>query len=439
MPFVSVLLASALIAPQHKYSAVTTRFREDGLTTLGANVFLSQLCLGIGARLAGSENAAKAVQWGRRTMDSLGLDNVHLTPCKVPHWVRGEIETCVAGGMNLNVCALGTSPGTGPEGVTAQVVEVQSVEDVEKLGNALKGKIVFYNRPFDAALVSTFAQYGKAGDQRFRGPSVAAKYGAVGCLVRSMTGSRDDVPHTGATRQPGIPSATLGLLSADRLSASLKRGQVEATLRLSCENMPDVDSASVVGEIRGSARPNDVIVLGGHLDSWDKGQGAHDDGAGIAQSLEALRLIKGLGIKPKRTIRVVLFMNEEISGTGSRAFAAELQASGQRAYAGIESDSGGFAPRGFSTSYKRLSGLNKWLPALSEFEAEKFTAGGGGADVAPLGELGAVLFGLQPESQRYFDYHHSDNDTIDKVNSRELELGAMSMATLAWLISEEGL
>lgn len=439
----SLFLLAAVAAAQNKYSDAAVKLRDIGLTQLGAHSLLKELT-GIGPRISGSENAERAVQWGKSTMERLGFQNVRLQPCMVPHWVRGDVESCamsVAGQpVKLTCCALGSSSGTPEEGVSAEVVEVQSLQELEKLGERVKGKIVFFNRPFDAKLVSTFAQYGSAGDQRFAGPAAAAKAGAVAALVRSMTGDPDDVPHTGTTRDPKIPAAALSIIAADRLSQELKRNPgVKVTLTLSCKNLPPVPSANVIGEIVGSEKPNEVIVMGGHLDSWDKGQGAHDDGAGITQSLEALSLIQKAGLRPKRTIRVVLFMDEEQGGSGAAAYAEYAKTSKEKHIAAMESDSGGFAPRSFGCSLKDTKRLNKWLPALSMFEIDKINGGGGGgADVGPLAQFGAVLFGLQPESQRYFDYHHSDKDTIDKVHPRELELGALSMATLAWFISEDG-
>lgn len=378
-------------------------------------------------------------------MRRLGFQNVRRQSCPVPRWVRGEVERGeIVGGGALSLCALGNSAGTPLGGLTAPVIEVRSLKEAEALGERARGKILFFNRPFDPTFVNPMQAYGAAGDQRFAGPGVAAKLGAAGALVRSLTEARDDVPHTGTTRFEGarIPAAALSLVAADRLSAALKADPAtRVRMELSCETLPDGVSANVIGEIVGSERPKEVIAMGGHLDSWDKGTGAHDDGAGIVHALEALRLIKDLGWRPKRTIRVVLWMNEEISGTGAKAYADWAKTSGEKHIAAIESDSGGFAPRGFNTSLaeRRARKVRGWLPALSLGEAERLkTGGGGGADIGPLGEMGTALFGLEVEMQRYFDYHHSAKDTIDKVHPRELELGAISMAILAWLISENG-
>jgi len=428
---------------------MATSLRSKGLSELRAFDMLRELTTDVGGRLSGSPEAAKAVEWGAATMRRLGFQNVRLVSCMVPHWVRGDKEELAMltadGATPLRCCTLGGSVATPSEGLEAEVIEVKSVDEASKLGDRAKGKIVFFNGPMDPTLLSTFAAYGGAGAQRFVGPATAAKVGAVGALVRSMTLAEDDVPHTGVTGfddGPKIPAAAVSIVAANKLSEALRKGPVKVRLNLNPQTLPDEPSANVVGDLAGSEKPNEVIVVGGHLDSWDKGVGAHDDGAGIVQSLEALRLIKEIGWRPKRTIRVVLFMNEENGSRGADAYAEYAKKSGEKHLAGIESDSGGFAPRGFSTSLKaaRARRINHWLPALAAMEAERFyPEGGGGADVDALGPLGAVLFGLEPESQRYFDYHHSEKDTLDKVNPRELELGALSMAMLAYLIAENGI
>ena len=452
-PVSTVLCVGLSVAAlcQGPFAKEVKSLKDLGLRSMGAYGLLEELTTKVGNRVDGSANAAKAVDWGKATMERLGFQNVHLVACIVPHWVRGDRETLELLGANgdatpLTCCALGGSVGTAPAGVTGEVIEVRSLAEAAQLGEKAKGKILFFNRPMDPTLTRAFAAYGGAVDQRVGGAAAAAKVGAIAAIVRSMTLDTDDVPHTGVMMYqkgvPQIPTAALSILAANRLSEELKsRGAVSVRLTLNCEKLPDALSANVVGEIVGAEKPNEVIVMGGHLDSWDKGTGAHDDGAGIAQSLEALHLIKELGWKPKRTIRVVLFMDEEQSGSGSTAYAAFVKHSQEKAYAAVESDSGGFAPRaiGSSLSKDQLKKLSKWVQALKAFEVMELTSGsGGGADVGKLGHLGAILFGLEPESQRYFDYHHSANDTLDKVNRRELELGALSIALLSWLLSEEG-
>ena len=419
-----------------------TAIRKKGLTELGAYEMLNELTSKIGARVSGSPEAARAVKWVHHQLELNGATNVSEIPCMVPHWTRGKGESAELNrNAQLSICALGGSVATPPKGIEAEVVEVQSLKEAEELGERGRGKIVFFNRPFDPTLPATFAAYGGANDQRVGGATAAAKSGAVAVLVRSMTLAKDDAPHTGAMRYgegTKIPAAALGIQSAERLSAAIKKGKAKVKLTLNCQTLPDEPSANVIGEIKGSEFPNEVIVMGGHLDSWDLGRGAHDDGAGVTQAMEALRLMSQLGLKPKRTIRVVAWMNEENGGRGAKAYADYASHATEKHFAAMESDSGGFMPRAFGVSADKLDKVQAWLPMLRDFGIERFIAGGSDADNGPLGPLGAILFALQPENQRYFDYHHSRNDTIDKVNPRELEMGAMSMAAVAWLLSENG-
>lgn len=431
------------------YLEAASQITKKGLTDPQAYPMLTELT-GIGSRLSGSPQAARAVEWGKNIMLKYGFDSVHLEPVMVPHWTRGKNERAVmiVGGKKipLAVCALGGSVATPKKGITAKVVEVQSLDEVKALGKNAEGKIVFYNRPMDPSKVMTFEAYGGAVDQRGQGAIEAAKAGAVAALVRSMTLALDNEPHTGAMRYvdsiPKIPSAALSTLGANWLSALLKSGKkVRVQLVLNCETLPDVESANVVGEIVGSEKPNEVVVIGGHIDSWDKGQGAHDDGAGSVQSIEALRLLKELGLKPKRTIRCVLFMNEENGLRGGKAYAVTKHSPDEKHIAAIESDAGGFAPLGFGVSadsaafekFRSLSGV------LEIIGADRIRRGGGGADISPFAGTGVPLLGLIVENQRYFDYHHSNKDTIDKVNPRELELGAIALAIFSYAIAQEGI
>ncbi|MBL8065501.1 MAG: M20/M25/M40 family metallo-hydrolase [Chthonomonadaceae bacterium] len=440
MPFIATVVLS--LASQTSTSTVIDRLRDRGLTDLGAYEMLKDLTGKVGARVSGSNGADKAVLWVERQMKAIGLSNIQRVPCLVPHWERGNRESLtISPGGELSVCALGMSVGTPTKGVAGEVIEVKSLEEAAKLGRRAKGKIVFYNRPFDAKLASTFEAYGGAVDQRYGGASVAAKNGAVAILVRSMTQSRDDAPHTGAMGYeegtPKIPAAAIGVRSAEKLSALLKRGSVKARLQLSCKTLPDKMSANVIGEIPGSVSPEKIVAMGGHLDSWDLGTGAHDDGAGIVHAMEAVRLIKVLGLKPKMTIRVVAWMNEENGGRGAEAYAERVKR--EPHYAAFESDSGGFMPRALGVSKSKLEYVQKWLPKLQQFGIERFVEGGADADNGPLEPLGATLFSLIPDNQRYFDVHHSRNDVIYNVHDRELEFGAIAFAALAWLVSEEGL
>ena len=407
----------------------------------------------IGGRLSGSPEAAAAVNYMKQTMAIYGFDSVWLQEVIVPHWVRGEKEQAalITGKerIPMNICALGNSIGTPEAGIEAQVIEVKSLEEVEKLGREkIQGKIVFFNRPMDPIHIHTGTAYGGAVDQRSRGASMAAKYGALGVVVRSMTLALDEHPHTGAMNYndsfPKIPACAISTKGAEELSKTLRlrmAGSVKFYFKQNCRMLADEKSFNVIGEIKGTVKPNEIIVVGGHLDSWDNGDGAHDDGAGCVQSVEVLRLFKSLGIKPKRTIRCVLFMNEENGLRGGLKYAELAAANKEKHLAAIESDAGGFTPRGFNCSAlgDTMTRFQNWLPLLKPYGIEKITWPGGGADIGPLSKQGAVTIGLVPDSQRYFDYHHTSIDTFDKVNKRELELGAASMAALVWLLSEYGL
>jgi len=406
---------------------------------------------GIGPRLSGSEGAAKAVQWAKRKMESYGFERVVLQPAMVPHWTRGEVEratvTSTPQPISLKVAALGNSVGTPKDGVEAGVVEVQGLDEVKRLGAALRGKIVFYNRPMDATRKNTFKAYGQAVDQRVTGASAAAKQGAVAVLVRSLTTlPDDDCPHTGMLSYEKdsamIPAAALSIRSANVLSALLKSDpRLSVNLKLSAARHPLVSSFNVIGELTGRDLPREYVLVGGHLDSWDLGTGAHDDGAGVVQSIEVLRTLKTLGLRPRRTVRVVLFMAEEFGGFGAQEYASQVKAKGEKHLAALESDSGGFAPVGFAVegSDRALAALKRWAPYLAPLHASSIEKGGSGSDVAPLGALGAVTLGYVPDSTHYFDFHHSARDRLEAVDSKELHAGAAAMATLTYLLAEKGL
>ncbi len=406
----------------------------------------------IGPRLSGSAGAAKAVEWAKAKMASYGFDRVVLVPTMVPHWTRGPVEQATAVSptrppLALKVAALGPSVGTPQEGVTAGVVEVHSLDEVETLGPAVRGKIVFYNRPMGTAGKNTHGSYGKAVDQRYRGASVAAGQGALAVLVRSITNlPDDDSPHTGMLRYetglPQIPAAALSTHSANELSAALKSDpKLTVNLKLSAAPHADVPSFNVVGELTGRDLPQEYVVVGGHLDSWDLGPGAHDDGAGVVQSIEVVRILKALGLRPRRTVRVVLFMAEEFGGIGAKDYAAQVKAKGEKHVAAIESDSGGFAPVGFDVAgtNAQVAAVKRFAPYLGLFHADAIEKGGSGTDVAPLGPLGAVTIGYRPVSTHYFDFHHSARDRLEAVNAEDLEDGAAAMATLAYLLAEKGI
>lgn len=452
--FITMPIATSLAQPPKaangfSYREIAAQITQAALREGQAYQMLAQLTA-LGPRLSGSPQAAAAVELMREMMARLQFDNVRLQPVMVPHWVRGPIEEASIinspsqGDVPLAVCALGGSIATPEMGLIAEVMEVKSFEELRALGKKAAGKIIFFNRAFDPAQFDTFAGYGGAVNQRGSGAIEAAKAGGVAALVRSMTPSLDDFPHTGAMHYaegvPKVPAAALSTRAAERLSMILAHDKaVTVRLKLTCETLPDAPSANVMGEILGSEKPEEIIVLGGHLDSWDKGTGAHDDGAGCVQSIEAVRLLKTLGLKPKRTIRAVMFMNEENGLRGGIEYARVAKEENVRHIAALESDRGGFAPRAFSVEADTgaVRRIAAWLPIFEGTGIERITRGGSGADISVLVRSGVLGLGLVPESQRYFDYHHSDNDTLDKVHPRELELGAATMAIMAYLISEE--
>lgn len=428
---------------------------DEALTQGECYDWLRHLCQNIGGRLAGSPQAAAAVEYTRQILDTLGLDSVWLQPCIVPHWVRGEpeqariVNSSKIGTFEMKACALGNSIGTGPLGLTAPVIEVKSLDEVDSLGREqVEGKIVFYNRPLDPRQLNTFAAYGGAVDQRGAGASRAGKYGAVGVLVRSMTTRNDDSPHTGGMYYQAnvdtIPALAISTNDANLLSRLLQEETVSVFMRSTSQMLKPVLSYNVVGEIKGSEYPDEIIAVGGHLDSWDLGEGAHDDGAGCVQSIEVLRLLRRLGYRPKRTIRCVMFMNEENGLAGGRAYAEISNQNEEYHLAAIESDRGGFTPRGFSCDghqsiFKdKFQKVIEWLPLLEPYGLN-LKLGGSGADIGPLKSQKGLLFGLAPDSQRYFDYHHTDIDRFEAVNQRELELGAAAMTSLVFLLDFYGL
>jgi carboxypeptidase Q len=418
----------------------------SSLTNGQSYQWLNVLSNEIGGRLSGSPEAQQAVEWGEKLMKEQGFDKVWLQPVMVPHWVRGEKEEAYFmvnnTKFNVPICALGGSTATPNEGITGEVVEVKSLEEAEALGEKLRGKIVFFNRPFDDAFIETFYAYGGCVDQRGGGARVTGKFGVLGAIVRSMTHSIDDYPHTGAMNYGDIPenekvpTAAISTKAANLLSKNLKENpSLKFYFKQSCKTLPDAASFNVIGELTGSEFPEKYITVGGHLDSWDLGDGAHDDGAGIVQSIEVLRLLKLNNIKPKHTIRAVLFMNEENGLRGGKKYAEEAKKNNEIHIAALESDSGGFTPRGFSfDSELNYELFSSWKALLAPYGLHDMDKGHGGADIGPLKSDSIALFGFRPDSQRYFDYHHAATDTFDKVNKRELELGAASMASLVYLL-----
>lgn len=449
--FLCILFFSLSVKAQSDEDVLKTVYKNS-LTNGKSYDWLDYLSNKIGGRLSGSTNAELAVQYTKVELEKLGLDKVWLQPVMVPKWVRGEQEMAYfkTNGelQKVNICALGGSVATPETGTKAKVIEVNSYQDLEKLGEEnIKGKIVFINRSWEQELVNTFQAYGGCAAERYRGAEEAAKYGAVGTIVRSLSSRQDDYPHTGSMSygdlpvEQRIPSAAISTNDAVKLSEALKKDKnLLFHFEMSCQQFDDVLSHNVIGEITGSEFPNEYIVVGGHLDSWDLGDGAHDDGAGVVQSMDVLRLMKESGITPKRSIRVVLFMNEENGLRGGRKYAEVAQEKNEKHIFALESDAGGFTPRGFSFDCSDLmfSKIEAWRPLFKPYLIHFFEKGGSGADIGPLKNDDIVLAGLRPDSQRYFDHHHAANDTFEHVNKRELELGAATMTALVYLMDKYG-
>ena len=452
--FILLLLTAGITTAQQKNdSSMFKKIADDIFINGKAYDNLRFLCKEVGPRLSGSSQAEKSVKETYRMMKEMGADTVYLQECMVPHWVRGAKESALlvddkGNTFSLNVCALGNSVGTGKKGMKAEVIEVRSFKELEELGEkGVKGKIVFYNFPMNPTNVETVRSYGEAGQFRSRGPSMASKFGAVGVMIRSLASNIDDFPHTGATTYndsfPKIPAIAVSTRHAEYVSNELKKKKgMQLYFRTECEMLPDVKSYNVIAEIRGKEFPNEIITVGGHLDSWDLAEGAHDDGAGCVQSMEVIRVYKQLGIQPKRTIRVVMFMNEENGLRGGLKY-GEVAASEKtkKHIFALESDAGGFTPRafGFSPGGEKLERLRTWVPLFKPYGVYEFSEGGGGADIGPLRPLGTMLCGLRPDSQRYFDHHHASNDVFEMVNKRELELGAINMVLLLYVVDQYGL
>lgn len=448
--FFILICLSHVAFSQNNDSTVIKKIADEVMVRSTAYENLRFLCKKIGPRLSGSANAQKAVMATADMLRRAGADTVYLQPCMVTHWERGEKESGYikfgGGKYNLRLCALGNTVGSGKSGVRGDVVEVKSMQELHRLGNSVKGKIVFFNIPMDPRHIRTFRAYSESGIGRRSGPAQAAKYGAVGVMVRSLSSNVDAYPHTGATQYndsfPKIPAVAISTIDAEWLSSQLAKSKtLPGFFVTNCRMLPDAPSFNVIGEMRGSTIPQEIITVGGHLDSWDLAEGAQDDGAGCVQSIEVLRALKATGIRPKRTIRAVMFMNEENGGAGGDAYLAAAKRLNENHLFALESDAGGFTPRGFNLdmSSSQREKIMQWKPLFANYSATEFLVGGGGSDIGPLKELKTALAGFSPDSQRYFDLHHAATDTFEAVSKRELDLGAANMAALIWLVSEYGL
>lgn len=409
---------------------------------------LRSLCKDIGARITGSAEAKMAVQWGKSVLEQYDLDNVYLKEIQVPHWERGTKEAAWLTNANgdvykLHIIALGGSVGTGGL-IEGEVLKVESIEELEKMSqDQVKDKIIFFNRPFDQKMINTFKAYGACVDQRWGGTNAASKMSAKGVVIRSMACSSDDHPHTGSMHYDEgvvpVPGAAISTNDADLLVDWMKRGSVTLKMEMDCRTYPDEISHNVIGELNGK-KDSKIITFGGHLDSWDVGEGAHDDGAGIVQCIEAIRILKLLGYQPNHTLRCVLFMNEENGNFGGKNYARLASENKEDHICAVETDRGGFLPMGFDIvgSEEQVSFVRAFAPLLKHYDLLKFNPGYGGVDIGPLREYypEMIQLGMAVNSQRYFDYHHAETDVFESVNKRELELGAAAMAAIIYLMDK---
>jgi len=422
-----------------RYRAAAARIIGVALTSDRAYARLAHLTDHIGNRLGGSTSLERAIEWAVTEMKRDGLDNVRTEKVMVPHWVRGEesLEMLTPVPRKLQMLGLGNSIGTPAEGISAEAIVVRDFAELDRLGEQVRGKIVVYNAPY--------VSYGATVLYRLQGASRAAHYGAVAALVRSITPVSLQTPHTGAMAydpdQPKIPTAAITIEVAEFLQRMNDRGE-HPTLRLKMEAkfLPDAESANVIAELRGSEKPDEIVLIGGHFDSWDVGQGAHDDGGGCIVAWETIRLLKELGLKPRRTIRVVLYTNEENGTRGGNAYRDAHRAEIAKHVLAIESDSGVYRPEGFglaATAPPQVrSNLQEIAKLLAGIDAANIGANGGGSDIGPMMREGVVGASLDVDGAHYFDIHHTQADTLDKVNPRELALCVATMAVMAYTVAD---
>lgn len=433
---------SAMVSEIHDHILGQGRCVED----------LRVLCKDIGARLSGSPEADDAIVWGAKTLREAGGD-VRMQTVVVPHWERGEVERAwirLDGGEPepIRIRALGGSVGTAGI-LEAEVSVFSDFEGIDTLGpNGLNGRMAFFNRPMDPLMINAGGAYGGAYEQRSKGAVKSAEHGGIAALVRSLTHALDTFPHTGGMRYEEdvrqVPSAALSTVDSRRIAAWIKEGRnVRIGLEMGCVLHDDKAQANVIAEWTGSEFPDRYIVVGGHLDSWDIGEGAHDDGAGIVHSIEVLRALKAIGYQPRHTLRVVLFINEENGNNGGKTYAQRARERKEWHVAAVESDAGGDAPRGWSidATDSGTEAVRAWRESLGGYGMGDLRRGGAGVDIGPLKkEMPAgkrpLMVGLRPNSQRYFDYHHSDKDVFENVHPRELKLGAAALTSMVYLLDQ---
>lgn len=435
---------------QNSDSLVVRKLFNTALTSTTAYTNLRILTSEAPHRLAGSPGSFLAVKILYNQLKALNPDTIYLQPVTAYPWDRGEKEVVYATLKNgekfpMHSCALGGSVGTGPNGINAQVVEVRSFDELKALGaDKVKGKIVFFNAAVDPTIFNPGEGYGKFVYQRVAGASEAAKYGAVAVLVRSVTNQLDTFPHTGIMHYSDttneIPALAISTVDANKLSALLKENpETQVFVRNTSKDLPPIQCFNVIAELRGSEKPNEIITAGGHIDCWDVCEGANDDGVGLMHVMDIIRLYRSCGITPKRTIRVVLFLDEEMHQVGARTYAASVKEKGEKIYAALESDMGTDIIKGvgLSASPEQFAEFTKVMKVLQPYDIYQVRNGGGGTDVSFLKPLGVPTMSVIPSPQRYFEYHHNAKDTFDKIDLRQLQIGCAANAALVYLVDHD--
>lgn len=447
MKFKRFLLVALFSAASLNAQTDQETFRKIYSQALGEQqgfAWLTELC-GLGPRFAGSEQATESVLYFKEIMDSLGFET-RLQAVKVPHWVRGKEQGWIVQGIDqteMALTALGGSVPTPLGGLKASVVEIPSFEALDSLD--LEGKIAFFNIPMDPTFISTGYAYGSAVKQRWAGAMEASKKGAVGVVIRSLSSSINKFPHTGsmayADEIKKIPAAALSTYDAELLSKQLREdADLQIKLELGCEWQDSVYSYNLIADLKGTSRPDEIIVVSGHIDSWELGTGAHDDGAGSMHALEAAYLLKSMDMPLKRTLRVVWYMNEEFGLNGARVYAKQAKSNTkERHVIAMESDGGGFTPKGLSIDAQEsmVAKIKAYRTLFEPYGVYQFSKGGSGADVGQLKADDIVLIGLRPDNHRYFEVHHSKLDNISAVNAREFTMGSATLAALIWIMDRD--
>ncbi|UCD24276.1 MAG: M20/M25/M40 family metallo-hydrolase [Gemmatimonadota bacterium] len=420
-----------------RYKEVAEQIMTVAQSDSSAYERLTELVDRFGHRFSGSPNLEQALDWILQEMESDGLENIRAEPVMVPHWVRGSESAIMLEPRwkQLPMLGLGGSVGTPPQGITAEVLVVESFEELTARASEAEGKIVLFNAPWMG--------YGPTVQYRGRGAIAAAEVGAVASLIRSVTPYSMDTPHTGAMRYdegvPRIPHAALTAEDAAMLQRMQDRGErIVVNLYMEAKTLPDVESRNVMAEIVGHEKPEEVVVLGGHIDSWDVGQGAMDDGGGCVAAWEAVKLLKRLGLRPRRTIRVVMWTNEENGLRGGNAYRDAHRTELDNHILAIESDAGVFEPQGFGftgsdAAFEMVSQIGSLLDAIN---AGRITRGGGGADIGPIMREGVPGMGLSVDGSKYFWYHHTHADTIDKLDPREVALSVAALAVMSYVVAD---